>query len=128
MIRALLVIFNGFLALTAAGGGICLILGLYSPPVDLLQGSPFSSYLIPGLSLLFLVGGSGAVATIMLALHHPRAFIAVFIAGLAILAFELIEILTVRSPAGVARNLQILYVSLGLAIVFLALRSSDRKS
>ena len=54
--RILLIVLAFFLALTAFAGGIGLLAGLNAPPVELLKGSPFSDYTIPGLSLFVLVG------------------------------------------------------------------------
>ncbi len=47
-----LAILDGFLGITAAVGGVCLLLGVpfVTPPTDLLDGSPFTSYTIPGLA------------------------------------------------------------------------------
>jgi hypothetical protein len=58
-IRIGLMFLDSFLGVTAVLGGLGLLLRvpLFSPPLDLLGGSPFGSYAIPGLALLILVGG-----------------------------------------------------------------------
>jgi hypothetical protein len=53
-----------FVALTAVGGGITLASGVDKFPADWLIGTPFSSYLIPGLILAGVVGGSAGVAAV----------------------------------------------------------------
>ena len=61
-IRTLLLIATGFVAVTAFAGGAALLAGalspdlatVLSPPVEYLEGSPFDSYLVPGLVLLAL--------------------------------------------------------------------------
>jgi hypothetical protein len=53
-----------FVALTAVFGGITVATGIDRFPADWLIGTPFSSYLIPGLILAVLVGGSAAVAVV----------------------------------------------------------------
>ena len=53
----LLIGLNAFLAVTAFVGGIGLLTGTIVPLPEMLQGSPFTSYTIPGLALLVLVSG-----------------------------------------------------------------------
>jgi hypothetical protein len=94
--------------------------GTIAPGLDLLQGSPFTSYTIPGLALLVLVGGSALTATVMLLRRHPFGTLASAVAGVMIMGFEVVEVLVIGSEPGVARNLQLFYFSLGLLIVVLA--------
>lgn len=119
--RFLLIIFEAFLALTAIAGGIGLLTGILAMPVEYLSGSPFDSFLIPGLSLMVLVGGLALVGTILVARKHRYAAAVTAVSGVAIIIFELVEVLVIGSPAGVARNLQIFYSSLGLLIVLTSL-------
>lgn len=116
----LLTLMVAFLALTAVAGGAALLTGDISPGPGLLAGSPFSSYLIPGLSLLVLVGGSALVATFLLLVRHRLGVALSAVAGVMIMGFELVEVLVIGSPAGLARNLQMFYFMLGLLIVALA--------
>ncbi len=53
-----------FLALNAFGGGYYGISGAEGVPLELLEGSPFESYFIPSLILIFVVGGSALFASI----------------------------------------------------------------
>ena len=65
-LRVVLFIVDLFVALTAIGGGIALFTGLESDeriPPEWLDGTPFKSYVIPGLILAVVVGGSAAIAT-----------------------------------------------------------------
>ena len=117
ILRILLVLFNGFLALTAIAGGIGLLAGLNAPPVEMLAGSPFTSYIIPGLALLVIVGGVALIATLMLVRRHSKAVLASVIAGAVIIGFEIVEVLVIGSPVGIARNLQIFYSTLGILIL-----------
>ena len=41
LLRILLILLDGFLALTAFAGGIGLLAGLFALPVEMLAGSPF---------------------------------------------------------------------------------------
>lgn len=51
-----------FLGCTAVAGGVALLLGWLTPPLDLLQGSPFADYTVPTLLLTVVVGGCGLSA------------------------------------------------------------------
>jgi hypothetical protein len=53
-----------FVALTAVIGGIAVAAGADKFPADWLIGTPFSSYLVPGLILAVVVGGSATAAAI----------------------------------------------------------------
>jgi hypothetical protein len=112
---------NAFLAVTAIGGGVCLLSGLNAPPVEFLRGSPFHGYLVPGLALTVLVGGSAAVAFVLVLRRSRHAVRANLLAAAAIIIFETVEIAVIGSPAGVARNLQLVYFSAGFAIGGIAL-------
>jgi hypothetical protein len=117
------IVLNVFQAVTAIAGGIALLMGVNAPPVGLLGRSPFGSYLIPGLALTFVVGGSAAVAATLLIRRHRHGWLAALVAAAAIIIFEIVEIAVIGSPAGVARNLQILYLATGCSTGALALVS-----
>lgn len=123
LVRFLLLLLLGFLALTAIPGGIALLAGVFTPPVEMLRGSPFGSFLVPGLALAVLVGGSASVAFVMFFRRRRGAAIAGFAAAVAVIVFEFVEIATIGSPPGPARNMQILYLGIGLTIGLLALAS-----
>jgi hypothetical protein len=116
IIRVILIIFTCFLSLTSILGGVALMTGFNSPPISQLEGTIFNSYLIPGLVLFVVVGGSSLLATILLI--HKSRFSSLFSAatGIVIMFFEFIEVLMIGSPHGIARNLQIFYFGLGTLI------------
>jgi hypothetical protein len=107
IVYILLVILVAFLALTTVAGGIGLLTGAIAPGLELLQGSPFSSYTIPGLALAIIVGGSALIATILLVRRHRWGALACGVTGIGIVIFEIVEVLSIGSDPGVARNLQI---------------------
>ena len=121
--RIVLIFLTGFLALTTFLGGIALIANWIAMPVAMLQGSPFSSYLIPGLALSIIVGGSALLATILLIRRSKFGLLFATTAGIIIMFFEFVEVLVIGSPAGVARTLQIIYFGLGTLITIAALGS-----
>jgi hypothetical protein len=121
VLRIALIVLDGFLALTALAGGVALLIGVAAPPVEQLAGSPFKDYTIPGLALLVLVGGGALAAAIMTLRRNPLAPLASASAGGMIMFFEIVEVFSIGSEPGVARNLQVFYFGLGLIIVVLAL-------
>jgi hypothetical protein len=130
LVRIALIVLNSFLALTAIAGGFGLLSGFARPPTELLDGSLFSSYVVPGLALAILVGGSASIATILIARNHPKARLASLAAAGAILIFEVVEVTVIGSPEGLARNLQMFYFQLGGAMLLFTLlyKISDQRS
>ncbi|NUN08998.1 MAG: hypothetical protein HUU54_07470 [Ignavibacteriaceae bacterium] len=118
VIKITLKILHGFLALSAIGGGIGLLTGVAAPPQEMISGTMFESYLIPGLSLLVLVGGSAAAAFILFIMNNPKATSLSFAAAIILGIFITVEILTIGSPEGVGKNLQILYMFVAVLIGF----------
>ena len=116
ILRALLILVTGFLAVTAIAGGAALLTGVLAPGPELLAGSVFTSYAIPGLSLMVVVGGGALVTTILLLRCNHWALPAA-LTGAVIVVFELVEIAIIGSEPGVARNLQALYLAVGVAIL-----------
>ncbi len=118
-----------FLGLNAVAGGIVLVAdptgGTMGLSVDALQGSHFSSFLIPGLLLFFVLGVFPLVATYGLWTRRRWAWPAALLVGPAAIVFEIIEVLIVgyHSPP----PLQLFIGLLGVAISVLALLPSARQ-
>ena len=130
IIRKILIMLISFLALTAIGGGIGLLTGLNAPPLVFLDGSPFSSYILPGLALLILVGGTAVLASILLVRYHRYAWIAAIASAIAVVIFEIVEVVYIGSPEGIARNLQVFYFTYGiiLGILGIVYRTRSRRT
>jgi hypothetical protein len=107
ILRVVLIILTAFLALTTFLGGIGLITGVLAMSTELLQGSLFKDYTIPGLSLSIIVGSVGLVACLLLIRRNKFAILASTTAGVVIMFFEFVEVLIIGSDPGVARTLQI---------------------
>lgn len=119
--RSALVVIDAFVALTAIGGGVALAAGLEANrfPLDWLQGTPFHSYLIPGLILAGVVGGSAAVAAVV-TLRAPRAGgLVSVLAGVILLGQITGELVLLNQPAWSA--VEVFYFVLGLVMVALGL-------
>jgi len=117
----ILIYLTGFLSLTSMLGGIALVLGFNTPPVEQLNGSIFKDFTIPGIVLTLFVGGSALVAAILLIRKNMFASAFSLLTGIIIMSFEFIEVLVIGSPEGIARNLQILYFGVGSIISYLSI-------
>jgi hypothetical protein len=109
---------EGVLSLGALGGGFVLILaprGEIMPlPLSALAGSPFDTYLGPGLILFSVLGLGPLVAARAAWRRHPFAPVAAFIVGMALLIWIAVEIAIIgysNEPP-----LQAIYLALGAAI------------
>jgi hypothetical protein len=121
-VRVALVVVDGFVAVTAVGGGIALLSGLEANrfPADWLQRTPFSTYAIPGLILAGVVGGSAAIAAAA-ALLSPRAGrLASLLAGVVLMGWIVGEVLLLKQPAAPTWA-EIFYFTVGLVMAVLGL-------
>ena len=100
------VIGGGALAATPSGA----LLGM---PLDLLDGTPFHTYLIPGLILCLVVGGSNVVGG-WLALHERwSAAISAVVGGLILIGWITSEIVLI----GYRHPIQLVYLLCGALIL-----------
>ena len=120
-IYIILIVLTIFLSLTAVLGGIALVANFYPPPVEMLQGSIFKDFTVPGLALSIIVGGSALFAAVLLLRKSKFDIMFAATAGVIIMFFEFVEILIIGSPAGPARFMQIFYFGLGTAIMIAAM-------
>jgi hypothetical protein len=111
------------LSIGALGGGLVLIMaprGEIMPlPVSALAGSPFDTYLGPGLILFTVLGIGPMVAARLAWLRHPIGPLAAFVVGTALLLWVAVEIAIIgysNEPP-----LQAIYLVLGVAITVVAL-------
>ena len=83
---------------------------------DLIRG-PFSDFLVPGVLLALVIGLGMLGAAAMVIQRREHAWRFTVAAGLAMVAFETVEIVTVRfNPQ------QLIYGALGVAVALLGLR------
>ena len=113
-----LLVLEVVLSLGALGGGFVLILaprGEIMPlPLSALAGSPFYTYLGPGLILFSVLGLGPLVAARLAWLRHPFAPVAALVVGVALLIWVAVEIAIIgysNQPP-----LQAIYLTLGAAI------------
>lgn len=123
--RKLLILVLFFLGITAVIGGIELIrtngMGM---PQEWLSTTPFSSFLIPGLVLSLIIGGTSLLAILLLIRHHKYGLEASAIAGFGIQIWIFTQIYMVRH----ASFLQILYFATGILILIFTILLLREKS
>jgi hypothetical protein len=111
------------LSIGALAGGLVLIVtprGEIMPlPLSALAGSPFETYLGPGLILFTVLGLGPLIAARLAWIRHPLAPLAAFVVGAALLIWVAVEIAIIgysNEPP-----LQAIYLALGAVITGVAL-------
>lgn len=120
--RIALLAVDGFAAVSAVGGGMALALGLEGGrfPPELLRGTPFRSYLVPGALLAGVVGKSATWAAI-LTVTRPRAGGAVSVlAGATMAGWIVGEVAVLRAPEARSK-VEGVYLVVGAAMAGLGL-------
>ncbi|TFD54574.1 hypothetical protein E3T55_03930 [Cryobacterium frigoriphilum] len=109
-LRGLLLGLLYFGAASAFGGGV---LGVFANgagvPLDYLAGSPFTSFLWPGLILGAVVGGTQLLAAVTLQRRRPLGPLSSVVAGFGMLIWIFVELAVMREYS----VLQTLYFALG---------------
>jgi hypothetical protein len=122
-LRIALFAIDLFVALTAIGGGIALAAGLESQariPPAWLDGTPFTSYLIPGLILAVVVGGSAAIAALAVYTSSTAGGAASILAGVLLMGFILTEVMLLNQPSRWTGT-EVFYFGVGLLMSLLGL-------
>ena len=116
LLRGILIGLLLFGAVSAFAGGILgAILNGGGIPLAYLEGSPFSSYLVPGLVLGLIVGGTQLLGAIGLLRRAEWALIASVVAGFGMVIWIFVEIAVIREYSA----LQTVYFALGSAQLIL---------
>jgi len=127
--RVTLLAVEAFVAVTALAGGIALMLGALipdlstaiTPPAEYLDGSPFTSYLVPGLVLALVLGGVHAIAFVLLLRRRPSALLAAAVAGYAALIWIFVQMMVIPFSFLQAVYFMAGAVELGLVLLLLGL-------
>jgi len=91
-IRLLLGGLLAFGALNAFAGGYYGVCGAPGVPREWLAGSPFTDYLVPSLILLVVVGGTLALAAVMVCRRHRGARVGGAAAGVVVLLWIVVQV------------------------------------
>lgn len=113
------------LGVGALGGGAALVLGprgqVIPLPVAALRGSPFDTYLVPGL-ILFFVLGVGPLVAVGLSWQHDRwSPVLAIVTGAALLGWMIVEIAIVGYTS--SPPLQGIYLGIATALLFVGIES-----
>jgi len=119
--RRTLVGLHLFNALSAVGGGIALIDGGLGVPIALLRHTPFDSFVVPGIFLAAVIGGSATIGATALLAHWRRALVTSTAAGGVMVGWILGETLLVEGFSW----LQGLYLLTGSIVVIASVRLSQ---
>lgn len=117
VIARLVVGLEVFLGIGALFGGGALILApdghLLGMPVKLLAGSPFPSFLVPGIILFSLIGVAPLLAAAITFRRHAMAPLAAVAVGLMLIGWVSVEMVVLVGPGSLAWTL---YLVLGASI------------
>ncbi len=115
--RPILLVLLWFGAVSALAGAV---LGIAfngaGVPLEYLEGTPFTSFVIPGLILGLMVGGTQALAVVLVHRGHARRWLAASVAGFGMIIWIVVEL----AITGFFW-LQALYFAVGLGEVLLVL-------
>lgn len=122
--RVSLLVLQAFVAITALAGGAALtaaallpqLTTVLSPPVAYLEGSPFASYLVPGLLLAIVVGGAHASAFVLGVTRSTLSLLAAAVAAIALLIWVFVQMVFIPFSF-----LQAVYFAVGVAETCLVL-------
>jgi hypothetical protein len=117
-VRITIGVLAAFLALSAIGGGIAMLIGADQFPLEWLRNTPFSDYTIPALVLAIVVGGSSLIAAVTVFTGRKGGVLASVTAGLIIAGYIVMEVLSL--PVSARSWLEGMYFVLGLLIFGLA--------
>lgn len=116
-----------FSAISSIGGGVAMLLfpdGAGLMPLSMLDGSPFSTFFVPGLLLAFVIGGTSTVCAVLTLRRSPFAIDATVLAGGALTVWIVAEVAMMRS----FHWLHALYGGLGLVMLTLGAEAALRSS
>lgn len=105
------------IALNSFGGGWYGMAGAEGVPLEWLEGSPFTGYLIPSVVLMVVVGGSCSIASVLVFKNSAWGPIAAFAAGAILMAWIVVQV----SIIGYVSWMQPAVFIAGVAILILSL-------
>lgn len=116
---AALFVASVFVGLTAVFGGVALAAGVDKFPPSWLTGTLFSSYLVPGLILAVVVGGSAVVTAVTTVRSRERATLWSMLAGAILLGWLVGERLILPTAAFSPQFwwLEAIYIAVGLMML-----------
>jgi hypothetical protein len=119
-VQVVLIVLDAVVGVTAVWGGVALAAGFEGEryPVEWLKGTPFSSYLVPGLILAVVVGGSAAAAAVLTATTPGTGAWVSALAGVMLMGQIAGEIRLLKQPIS---WIEVVYFAIGSAMAALGL-------
>lgn len=118
--RILLFLLIAFVALSSIPSGLMLVANpdgeIMGLSIDLLKATPFKNFLIPGLCLTLLVGGTNLVAVLFNLQRKPNRYNWAMAGGVMITGWIVVQMFLIS----VFHWLQFFYLGAGVLIVLLA--------
>jgi hypothetical protein len=114
MVHQLVLWLCVFTGLTAVAGGAALATSrgdVNGPPLTLLEHTPFTSFLVPGLLLLLVIGVGSLAAAALEARRIENSEVAVSVAGAGLMVWIITQLALIRTVSW----LQLLYFIVGAA-------------
>jgi hypothetical protein len=126
-LRSALAVLAAFMMVTTIAGALFVVAAM--PRSVLHQGllALFADFTIPALALGIICGGSALVALVTVIVRPSVGALAAMVAGLFMIAFELVEIVVVgftplQTPDQFPAWLQVIYLGLGGVLAILGAR------
>jgi hypothetical protein len=91
-IRFIIGFLLAFMALNAFAGGYYAIAGAKNVPLEWLEGSPFKNYLLPGLFLFIVIGGSCTAGSIAIFRNNKYALRLSLFCSLLLISWIIIQV------------------------------------
>ena len=118
--KTLLFILVSFIAVTSTLSGILMISKpngeILNLPINLLEGTPFKDFLVPGLLLTIIVGGVNLLAVFYNIQRHPNRYNWAITGGIVIIGWIISQMLLIRT----LHWLHFIYVGIGFLIILIA--------
>lgn len=118
-LRRLIGALAAFVAVTAIGGGIAILVGADEFPSEWLQGTPFADYTVPALLLAVVVGGSSLAAAVLIFSGRRAGATVAAAAGALLAGYVAVEVAVLQQTPPGPTPTEIIYFALGVALVVL---------
>ncbi len=118
--KSLLFILVSIIAVTSILSGLFMISrpdgSILNLPLSLLEGTSFTSFLVPGILLTLIVGGVNLLAVFFILQRQSNRYNWALAGGLVICGWIIIQIILIHT----AHWLHFLYLGMGLLIILIA--------